>query len=70
MPANCAIFGCKSSRRHKGVSLFKVPSGDDEFSSNWRKNITDAIKKFRDDTQLKVLIEKKKLYISERHFSQ
>ena len=35
--ANCAIFNCSSSRKdkHKGISLFKVPGGNDEFSHNW-----------------------------------
>ena len=36
--ANCFIFCCSSSRRKIGVSVFKVPQGDDEWNSNWRKD--------------------------------
>ena len=35
--ANCSIFGCGTSRRNKGVSLFKIPSTDDDFNKEWRK---------------------------------
>ena len=38
--ANCSIFGCSNSRRKSGVAIFKVPQGDDEWSSNWRKGIS------------------------------
>ena len=37
--ANCSIFGCSSSRKKSGVAIFKVPQGDDEWSSNWRKSV-------------------------------
>ena len=45
--ANCSIFGCSSSRRKSGVVIFKVPQGDDEWSSNWRKSIISVVTKDR-----------------------
>ena len=45
--ANCSIFGCSSSRRKSGVAIFKVPQGDDEWSSNWRKSIISVVTKDR-----------------------
>ena len=35
--ANCSILGCSISTRKSGVAIFKVPLGDDEWSSNLRK---------------------------------
>ena len=35
---NCSIFGCSRSRRKPGLAIFKVPQGDHEWISNWRKS--------------------------------
>ena len=43
--ANCSIFGCSSSGRKSGAAIFKVPQGDDEWSSNWRKSIISVVTK-------------------------
>ena len=43
--ANCSIFGCSSSRRKSGVAIFKVPQGDNEWSSDWRKSIISVVTK-------------------------
>ena len=43
--ANCSIFGCSSSRRKSSVAIFKVPQGDNEWSSNWRKCIISIVTK-------------------------
>ena len=45
--ANCSSFGCSSSRRKSGVAIFKVPQGDDEWSSNWKKSIISVVPKDR-----------------------
>ena len=37
--ANCAIFGCTVSRNHVGVSIFRIPTKDDEYSINWRQKL-------------------------------
>lgn len=38
---NCAILGCNSSGRTKGIP--RAPTGNDEPSNNWRKNMINAI---------------------------
>ena len=43
--AHCSIFGCSSSRRKSRVAIFKVPQGDDEWGSNWRKSIISVVTK-------------------------
>ena len=43
--ANCSIFSCSSFKRKSGVAIFKVPQGDDEWSSNWRKSIISVVTK-------------------------
>ena len=67
--ANCSIFGCGTSRTHKGVPIFKVPSCNDEFSWKWRKKLVHIIAKDRViDANLKNQIEKKTLYICGKHY--
>ena len=38
---NCAILGCNSSGRTKGI--FRAPTGNDEPINDWRKNMINAI---------------------------
>jgi hypothetical protein len=42
--ANCSIFGCGTNRRHTGVGIFRIPSGNDERSKvirdEWIRVIT------------------------------
>ena len=58
--SNCSIFGCSSSRRKSGDASFKVPQGDDEWSSNWRKSIISVVTKDRViDKALRERIKKK-----------
>ena len=45
--ANCSVFGCSNSGRKYGAAIFKVPQGDDEWSSNWRKSIISVVTKDR-----------------------
>ena len=68
--ANCSIFGCSGSRRKSGVAIFKIPRGDDEWSSNWRKSIISLVTKDRViDKALKERIVKKNIFVYERHYS-
>ena len=58
--ANCSIFDCSSSRRKSGVAIFKVPQGDEDWSSNWRKSIISVVtKNFVIDKALRERIMKK-----------
>ena len=66
--ANCSIFCCSSSRRKSGVAIFKVPQGDDEWSSNWRKSIISVVTKDRViDKALRERIMKKNIFDCEKH---
>ena len=44
---NCLIFNWHSSRATPGISFFRVPTKDDEYSINWRKNIVEVIARDR-----------------------
>ena len=67
--ANCSIYGCPTSRKSKGISIFRVPTGDDEYSKNWREKIVNIITKDRViDKNLRSQIEKKNLYTCELHY--
>ena len=69
--SNCSIFGCSTSRKTTGVSIFKVPGGNDEFNTKWRKNLVHIITRERViDKDLKRQIENRSLHICERHFSE
>ena len=69
--ANCSVYGCSVSRRTKGVSIFRVPRGDDEFNVNWRKKWVDILTRNREvDHDLKRQIDNKNLHICELHFTQ
>ena len=63
--ANCSIFGCSSSRRKSSIAIFKVPQGDDEWFSNWRKSIISVVTKDRViDKASRDRIMKKKIFSS------
>ena len=36
---NCSIFGCSMSRKSKNIAIFRVPTGNDEYSVQWREKI-------------------------------
>ena len=67
--ANCSIFGCSTSRKSKGIAIFRVPTGDDEYSSQWRRKLVDIITKDREiDASLRNQIEKRTLNTCELHY--
>ena len=43
--ANCSIFSCSSSRTKCDVAIFKVPQGDNDRSSYWKKSIITVVTK-------------------------
>lgn len=68
----CSIFGCHVSRRskYKGLSIFKVPSGNSEFDTAWRNKLISVVTRDRvTDAQLKEQINKKRIYICQNHFN-
>ena len=46
---NCAIVGCSTNHRHKGISLFKLLTAkpNDETTMSWRKAIVNVITRDR-----------------------
>ena len=49
---NCLIFNWHSSRAAPGISIFRVPTKDDEYNINWRNNIVEVITR---DTVMKTI---------------
>ena len=69
--ANCSILNCNTSRKHKGISIFKVPSEDDDFNKQWRENLVKIITKDRViDASLRGQIENKTLHVCELHYDE
>ena len=66
---NCAIFDCSvwRSGKYKGISLYKIPSGDQEFEKKARDQWMNIITKDRViDASLCDQIKKRKIfYLSE-----
>ena len=68
---NCSIFNCHSSRAAPGISFFRVPTKDDEYSTNWRNNIIAVITRDRViDGNLKRQIKSRTFHTCELHYPQ
>ena len=68
---NYSIMGCHVSRRSKckGLSIFKVPSGDSEFETTWRNKLIAVVTRDRViDSKLKEQINKNRIYICQQHY--
>lgn len=62
--ANCAFPLCSVSRNYEGVGIFKIPSRNDNFHKEWRKNMVGAITKYRVvDKDFKKRVDQGKVYI-------
>ena len=69
--ANCSIFGCSTSWRHSGISIFKIPSGEDDVSKKTREQLVNQITRNRIvDTDLRRQINERKLHVCEKHFEE
>ena len=72
MPGNnCAIFDCSvsRSRKYKGISLYKIPSGDQEFEKLARDQWIIIVTKDRViDASLRDQITKRKTFVCQKHF--
>ena len=70
--ANCSIVGCTTSRskKNKGITIFRVTRGKDEWSVDWRKRLVKAITKDRIlDDNLRRQIKEQTLHICQLHFT-
>ena len=68
---NCSVFGCPVSRRakYKGIGIFKVPFGEDEFEKSWREKLINIVTRDRTiDDVLKERIKNKNIFICEKHY--
>ena len=69
--ANCSVYGCRTSRYTTGISIFSVPRGDDEYSTNWRANIEHIITKDRVvNKAFREQILKRRIHVCELHFEK
>lgn len=66
---NCAVFGCGSCRRTKGIGIWKLPLAKDEAHAKWREEWLSEIKKTREiDQNFRELIKHDRVYTCEKHF--
>ena len=70
--SNCSIFGCNTSRRHKGIAIFRLPNAKkDEETAKWSKEMLSIITRDRVmDDNLKKMIEKNNVFVCEKHFRE
>ena len=65
---NCCVVGCSTSRKTKGMGLFKLPS--DKLYPTWRRDWLNEITKHRlVDKTFKAQIEKDRVHTCEKHFA-
>ena len=68
---NCAFAGCSSNRRHKDISLFKLPTAKDETTEEWRREMLNIITKDRVvDANFKKQVDNEHVYVCEKHFRE
>ena len=67
---NCAVFGCGSCRRTKGIGIWKLPLAVDERHRKWREDWLGELKKTREmDADFREQINKDRVYTCEKHFA-
>jgi len=68
---NCAVFGCGTSRKTKGIGIWKLPLAKDEAHKKWREAWLGEITKTRVmDPIFRERIKKDRVYTCEKHFKQ
>ena len=66
---NCAVFGCGSCRRKKGIAIFKLPSAKDAEHKAWRESwLAEITKTCERDAGFLKQIEKDTVFTCEKHF--
>jgi len=69
--ANCSIYGCNTSRNHKDIGIFGIPTSKDDFTKKWREEMLNIIIKGRvKDESLQRQIDKNTLHVCELHFNE
>jgi hypothetical protein len=65
---NCSILNCPVSikAQYKGVGIYKVPGGNNEFDSTWREKLVAVVVRHREIyAALKEKIQK--IFICQKH---
>ena len=75
--ANCSIVHCATSRRTKGIGIFRLPSeksaagANDEAHQKWRDLFLGAILSGREkDASFTEQIKKGNVFVCEKHFNE
>ena len=71
--ANCSIAVCITSRKHKEISIFKIPKAKSGVPENmkWREDLINVITRDRViDSDFKRQINENRLHICEKHFKK
>ena len=68
--ANCSIYSCGTSRKHKDISIFRIPTKDDDLSTRTREAWVRIVTRDRGiDAGLRKQIDAKTIHIcEEKHF--
>ena len=67
--ANCCIVDCGSSRRQKGLGIFKLPKAINESYKKWREGWLEVILRTREaDADFLKQIEDDTVHTCENHF--
>ena len=64
--ANCAIFNCFTNRSnaiYKGISLFKVPGGSDEYNMEWSRKLINIITQGREMDKMETRLNPNVAYL-------
>ncbi|KAJ8050297.1 hypothetical protein HOLleu_03441 [Holothuria leucospilota] len=66
---NCAVNGCGTSRRSKGVGIFKLPAAKNQEYMRWHASWLNEITKSRViDKEFREKIRNDRVFTCERHF--
>lgn len=66
---NCAVLGCGTCRRTKGIGIWKLPAARNSEYKTWRENWLSEITKARViDTNFRQMINNDRVYTCEKHF--
>ena len=67
--ANCSIYGCGTSRKHKGISIFRIPTKSDDVSTKTKEEWVRVVTRDREvDASLRKQINENNIHVCEKHF--
>ena len=68
---NCAVMGCGTSRRTKGIGIFKLPAPKNEEYKVWRSQWLNDLTKTRViDKNFRAQIDNDRVFTCEKHFKE